>query len=93
MCIRTDPPPVFYFSVLFNDTIYNNIRYGRLDALPEEIYQAAKVADLHNSVVGMKGGCIPHQSYNSFLMHFYKTDMILLLGNEVPNYLAAKNND
>lgn len=30
--------------MLFDDTIYNNIAYGRLDAAPEEIYHAAKLA-------------------------------------------------
>ena len=40
------------FLVLFNDTIFNNIRYGRLDATAEEIYEAARIADLHNSVIG-----------------------------------------
>jgi len=32
-------------SVLFNDTIYNNIKYGNLTANKEEIYKAAKIAN------------------------------------------------
>ena len=32
---------------LFNDTIYNNIRYGRFDATEEEIIAAAQKADCH----------------------------------------------
>jgi len=42
--------------VLFNDTIYNNIRYGDLNATEEQIIEAAKVADLHGSVEEMKHG-------------------------------------
>ena len=43
-------------SVLFNDTIYNNIRYGNLNATENQIIEAAKVADLHRSVAEMKQG-------------------------------------
>lgn len=32
-------------TVLFHDTVLNNIRYGRLDATEEEVVQAAKMAD------------------------------------------------
>nr|AAT47883.1 ABC transporter 7 [Oikopleura dioica] len=42
--------------VLFNDTIYNNIRYGNLNATEEQIIEAAKVADLHRSVEEMNFG-------------------------------------
>lgn len=41
---------------MFNDTIYNNIRYGDLNATEEQIIEAAKVADLHRSVEEMKNG-------------------------------------
>ena len=36
--------------VLFNDTIYYNIAYGRLDADREEVYSAAKQAAIHEQV-------------------------------------------
>lgn len=36
--------------VLFNDTIFYNIRYGRLDATAEEVYAAAKQAAIHEQV-------------------------------------------
>ena len=45
---------MFIILVLFNDTIFNNIRYGRLDATPEEVYEAARVADLERAVIGMR---------------------------------------
>jgi len=41
---------------LFNDTVLNNIRYGRLDATDEEVYDAARIADIHNSIVNMADG-------------------------------------
>jgi ATP-binding cassette subfamily B protein len=37
-------------TVLFNDTIGFNIQYGNLDATPEEIREAARVADVHDFV-------------------------------------------
>jgi len=43
-------------ALLFNDTIYNNIRYGNLNATENQIIEAAKVADLHRSVAEMKQG-------------------------------------
>ena len=36
--------------VLFNDTIYYNIAYGRLGADREEVYSAAKQAAIHDQV-------------------------------------------
>ncbi len=37
-------------TVLFNDTIYYNINYGKPSATREEIIQAAKIADIHDFV-------------------------------------------
>jgi len=37
-------------SLLFNDTIGNNIVYGRPDARPEEIAEAARVANIHSLI-------------------------------------------
>jgi subfamily B ATP-binding cassette protein MsbA len=41
---------------LFHDTIFNNIRYGRLDATPEEIYAAAKFAYAHDFILAQPKG-------------------------------------
>jgi subfamily B ATP-binding cassette protein MsbA len=38
-------------TVLFNDTIKNNIALGRLDATDEEIAEACKVANAHNFIM------------------------------------------
>uniref|UniRef100_A0AAR5Q7B0 Iron-sulfur clusters transporter ABCB7, mitochondrial n=1 Tax=Dendroctonus ponderosae TaxID=77166 RepID=A0AAR5Q7B0_DENPD len=38
-------------SVLFHDTILHNLRYGDLNASEEEVIQAAKMAEIHDSIV------------------------------------------
>ncbi|GAX77428.1 hypothetical protein CEUSTIGMA_g4873.t1 [Chlamydomonas eustigma] len=37
-------------TVLFNDTVMHNIRYGRVEATDEEVVEAAKVAHIHDSI-------------------------------------------
>ena len=41
---------------LFNDTMRENIRYGRLDATEEEIVEAAKRANIHNYIMSLPKG-------------------------------------
>ncbi len=43
-------------TVLFNDTIGYNIRYGRLDATDEEMMEAAKMAQIHDFVMSLPKG-------------------------------------
>jgi ATP-binding cassette, subfamily B, heavy metal transporter len=43
-------------SVLFNDTIYYNIAYGRPDATPAEVEEAAKLAAVHDFVMASPDG-------------------------------------
>jgi ABC-type transport system involved in Fe-S cluster assembly fused permease/ATPase subunit len=43
-------------TVLFNDTILYNIRYGRPDATDEEVYEAAKLAHIHEFVMTLPNG-------------------------------------
>ncbi|KAF3338929.1 ABC transporter B family member 25 [Carex littledalei] len=38
-------------TVLFNDTIFNNIQYGRLSATEEEVYEAARHAAIHDTIL------------------------------------------
>jgi ATP-binding cassette, subfamily B, bacterial MsbA len=42
--------------VLFNDTIYNNLRFGRMDATREEVEKAAKDAFAHDFILSMPQG-------------------------------------
>ena len=41
---------------LFHDTIYENIRYGRLDATKKEVYQAARRAYAHDFILAQPHG-------------------------------------
>jgi subfamily B ATP-binding cassette protein MsbA len=41
---------------LFHDTIFNNIRFGRLDATPEEVHEAARAAYAHDFIMAQPKG-------------------------------------
>ena len=43
-------------SLLFNDTIFNNISFGKPNATREEVIHAAKVANAHNFIMGTENG-------------------------------------
>jgi ATP-binding cassette subfamily B protein len=43
-------------TVLFNDTIEYNIRYGRPDATPAEVREAARLAQIHDFVISLPQG-------------------------------------
>ncbi|OOQ60689.1 ABC transporter ATP-binding protein [Mucilaginibacter pedocola] len=43
-------------SLLFNDTIYNNIAFGKKDVKPEEVEAAARIANAHNFIMDTDNG-------------------------------------
>jgi len=43
-------------TVLFNDTILYNIRYGRVNASDEEVFEAARLAQIHDFVMQLPDG-------------------------------------
>jgi len=43
-------------SILFNSSIRDNIRYGRLEATDEEIESAARAASIHDSIMALPDG-------------------------------------
>ena len=43
-------------SVLFNDTIFNNIAFGIIDAKEEDVINAAKIANAHDFIMQMPDG-------------------------------------
>ncbi|KAM4626385.1 ATP-binding cassette sub-family B member 6 [Discoglossus pictus] len=43
-------------TVLFNDTILNNIRYGRVSASDQEVEDAAAAADIHERILSFRDG-------------------------------------
>ena len=59
---------VFQDVVLFNDTVYNNIRIGNLDATPEQVYDAAKAACCDEFVERMPDGYQSMLGENGFTL-------------------------
>ena len=43
-------------SILFNDTVFNNISFGITDATEEDVIAAAKVANAHEFIMQMESG-------------------------------------
>eukprot|EP00753_Platysulcus_tardus_P006164 PLAT14008.1.p1 GENE.PLAT14008.1~~PLAT14008.1.p1 ORF type:complete len:622 (-),score=315.21 PLAT14008.1:70-1935(-) len=43
-------------TVLFNDSVYYNIAYGRPGATREDVIDAAKAASIHDFIIGLKDG-------------------------------------
>lgn len=41
---------------MFNSTIMHNLRYGRISATDEEVYQAAKLAQIHDTIIAFPDG-------------------------------------
>jgi len=54
--IRNQLGVVTQQSILFNDTIFNNIAFGVDNVSKEEVEQAAKVANAHNFISGFPNG-------------------------------------
>lgn len=42
--------------VLFNDSVIDNVRYARLDATDEEVYDACKAAAIHDQILTFSDG-------------------------------------
>lgn len=42
--------------MLFDDTIMNNVRYGRITATDEEVYDACRAACIHDKITGFTCG-------------------------------------
>ena len=43
-------------SILFNDSIYNNIAFGKTNVTQEEVEAAARIANAHNFIMETEGG-------------------------------------
>lgn len=59
-------------TVLFNDTIGNNIRYSRVTASNQEVERAAMAADIHTRILelpqGQAGVCVDDNDENAFVV-------------------------
>lgn len=64
-------------TVLFNDTIRENIRYGRISASDQEVEEAALAADIHDKIMTFpEGEAEIHHTEFSFCICFLKTNKI-----------------
>lgn len=54
--IRNTITPVLQDPYIFNDTIYNNVKFARNDATEKEIHEACIMANLHDEITGFKDG-------------------------------------
>lgn len=54
--IRDNIGVVLQEALLFNESIFSNIAYGRLSAQKEEVYEAAKAANAHKFIIDMEHG-------------------------------------
>ncbi|KAM7000641.1 iron-sulfur clusters transporter ABCB7, mitochondrial [Tautogolabrus adspersus] len=43
-------------AVLFHNTIFYNLQYGKINATPEEVYQVARLAGIHDAILRMPHG-------------------------------------
>ena len=43
-------------SILFNDTVFNNIAFGMTDISEDQVIDAAKIANAHDFIIAMDGG-------------------------------------
>lgn len=48
--------------ILFDDTIINNVRYAKLNATDDEVYEACKAASIHEQILGFSDGTSSHAS-------------------------------
>jgi ABC-type multidrug transport system fused ATPase/permease subunit len=51
--------------ILFDDTIMNNVRYGRITATDEEVFEACQAACIHDKIKGFTHGMRTSLSYLS----------------------------
>jgi ABC-type multidrug transport system fused ATPase/permease subunit len=49
--------------ILFDDTVMNNVRYAKLTATDEEVYEACKAASIHDQILTFTDGTSPFSTY------------------------------
>ncbi len=75
---------------LFNDSIMNNIRYARISASDQEVYEACKAAAVHDKIISFPDGNFSHVNLRVVLTCFKV--IIPRLEIVALNYPAAKSN-
>jgi ABC-type multidrug transport system fused ATPase/permease subunit len=56
---------------LFSETIMTNLRYAKLTATKEEVYEACKSAEIHEKIMSMPDGqfCFQLKSFLKYLIN------------------------
>jgi ABC-type multidrug transport system fused ATPase/permease subunit len=60
--------------VLFNDSIINNIRYARLTASNEEVYDACRAAAVHDKIMAFPDGGLTLRAFG--VAYFRANDLL-----------------
>lgn len=60
--------------VLFNDSIINNIRYARLTASNEEVYDACRAAAVHDKIMTFPDGGLTLREFG--VAYFRANDLL-----------------
>jgi ABC-type multidrug transport system fused ATPase/permease subunit len=60
--------------VLFNDSIINNIRYARLTASNEEVYDACRAAAVHDKIMAFPDGGLTLREFG--VAYFRANDLL-----------------
>lgn len=42
--------------MLFHDTVFYNVKYGNIKATDDQVYEAAKMADIHDTILKFPEG-------------------------------------
>ena len=50
--------------ILFDDTIMNNVRYGKITATDEEVFEACRAACIHDKINEFTDGSYSLRSWN-----------------------------
>ena len=81
---------IFQDCVLFHDTVFNNIQYGDLNKSVEEVYQAAMMAEIHDSIVNRFPARYETQVGERGLKLSGKTNKSIFLAELLSAYVLAK---
>lgn len=57
--------------ILFDDTIMNNVRYGRITATDEEVHEACRAACIHDKIEGFTNGMALCLLFHSLVTDYF----------------------
>ena len=75
--LRSEIGVIMQDPFLFKGTLMENIRYGKLDATDEEVFEAAKIAKLRNKTKKIISNCLPLGHSNGLGDFYLAVDFVL----------------